>query len=64
MRTPIREKYYAIRIGDPRRHKPYLMLDPNRISVPLLFPEKEDADAFLKDYPGTCRKVLRVFITT
>lgn len=46
MRT---EKYYAIRIGDPRRHQPYLMLSDDRTfgMVPILFTTRKQAESQL-----------------
>lgn len=42
----IKEKYYAVRIGNPRRHKPYLMVIQNGSSiVPELFNSRESAEA-------------------
>ena len=54
------ETYYAIRIGDPRRHHPYLWLGEDG-QTPVLFPTQEKAfeahDSFER---GDCAKVVRV----
>ena len=56
------ETYYSIRIGDPKRHRPYLMLDHDR-NIPLIFPKKQDALDTLNANTGANRKVVRVKIT-
>ena len=40
----IKELYFAVRIGDPKLHAPYLMLDPApNVYTPALFRTRADA---------------------
>ncbi len=59
----VKERYWSVRIGDPRRHHPYLMLDVETNKRPVLFDSEIDAEtaamALSKDTP--CR-VVRVEI--
>ncbi len=57
------EYYYAIRIGDPRRHNPYFMLGTGVMGrqVPELFATRKDANEILNGFDDkTCKKVIRV----
>jgi hypothetical protein len=53
------ETYYAVRIGDPRRHQPYFMLVDGK-QVPALFATREEAEMCKPKQPAT--KVVRVKI--
>lgn len=55
------ETYYAIRIGDPRRHHPYLKLSADR-RTPQLFATRVEAETALATEPEPLRKVVRVKI--
>lgn len=65
----INETYYAVMIGDPRRHSPYLMIDPSvrdcahcgKRLVPGLYTNREDAEETMP--AQTCTRVVRVRIT-
>jgi hypothetical protein len=39
----LKEKYWAVRIGDPRRHTPYLQVDEHNKEAPGLYATKESA---------------------
>ena len=58
----MKEKYYAVRIGDPRYHYPYLMLSDDR-KTPSLFFTRERAEQAIKDTPDIDRTA-RVVVTT
>jgi hypothetical protein len=53
------ETYYAIRIGDPRRHHCYLKVREGSM-IPEFFLDRGDAEKELKRDPGPSRKVVRV----
>lgn len=54
------ETYYAIRIGDPRRHKPYFWAGEDG-NVPILFPTRSAAEDEKKTFESeTCVRVVRV----
>jgi hypothetical protein len=56
------ETYYAIRIGVPKRHGPYLMLNPGQLE-PKIFAARATADEFLAANKGASRKVVKVRVT-
>lgn len=58
----ITETYYAIRIGDPKRHSPYLMLNKGQLE-PKLFAARAVADEFLGANKDTSRKVVKVKVS-
>lgn len=53
------EKYYAIRVGCPKKHKPYFML--GNADIPALFVSK--AIAKLRCPPDKYCKVVQVTVT-
>lgn len=54
------ENYYAIRIGNPRRHIPYLWLGEDG-STPVLFATKEKATGELGGIDrASCARVVKV----
>ena len=56
------EKYYAIRIGNPLRHHPYLMPTTDN-KTPILFATRAEADKFSDRLLATpSRSVVRVQI--
>lgn len=57
----MKEKYYAVRIGDPRNSSPYFMLDRSGIT-PWLFTTRHEAELFRPKEPWA--KVVRVWLTT
>jgi hypothetical protein len=57
MKTGV-DKCWGIRIGNPRRHWPYLMVEDGRM-VPRLFEEKSAAEAAC---PKEHAKVVRVLV--
>jgi hypothetical protein len=57
-----KETYYAIRIGDPRRHVPCLMLSPGKLE-PMLFAARAAADEFLMTNNAPNRKVVKVTVS-
>ena len=59
------ERYYAVRIGDPRTHDPYFMLDdskPDGKMLPAIFESRAQAEAARPKRSST--KAVRVWITT
>lgn len=56
-----KETYYAIRMGDPRRHVTYFKLRDGEW-LPELFATKEAAEVARKAMNSTCTKVQRVKI--
>lgn len=58
----MKEKYYAVRIGDPRRHSPYFMIRKDSSCTPVLFLTRREAQKNLPDEPAV--KVVRVWLTT
>ena len=60
--STINETYYAVRLGDPRRHKCYLWLGPDG-AVPVLYTKKEEAEDWAKEFDrSTPAKAVRVRI--
>ncbi len=49
----MKETYYAIRIGHPKRHTPYFMLNRNDYQTPALYTSKEEAKKDLPNQPDT-----------
>lgn len=45
----MKESYYAIRIGNPKRHHPYLMLGPDKRTPALFASDWEAYAAIPKD---------------
>lgn len=54
------EKYYAIRIGDPRYDSAYLMIRGDDDMTPWLFNSREEAEAEIPKQPAT--RVVRVVV--
>lgn len=64
--STIKETCYAVRLGDPRRHTTYLMIDQEKSKrhqrmVPELFSSRDDAEKACPKQPNT--RVVRVRIT-
>ena len=59
-----KEKYWAVKIGDPRKHHPYFMLADflTDDTIPALFNKRESAEqaAIKRVSPKTTCKVVRV----
>ncbi len=55
----IKEKYYAVRIGKPKRHWPYFMLGADS-KTPALFATRSEAQKARPKQPAT--KVIRVWL--
>lgn len=63
----MKETYYAIRIGDPRRNLCYLMVretDPSQGLTPHLFATRKQAETAFRSLTSRTAKVVRVFVTT
>lgn len=54
----LREKYWAVRIGSPRKNTPYLRVDENNKESPGLYATKAEAEKHL--IPDVDAKVVRV----
>lgn len=61
--STINKTYYAIRVGDPRRHQCYLRLGTDDIT-PELFGTRDDAERALRDINAPLHKIVRIRITT
>lgn len=55
----VKERYYAVRIGNPKQHRPYLLLC-DQGSTPALFSERSGAEAARSGFGE--RTVVRVEI--
>jgi hypothetical protein len=55
-----KEKYYAVRIGDPRYHEPYFMLRTGT-RIPAIFETRKEAEDYMPAQSST--KVVSVWIT-
>lgn len=55
-----RERYWAVRIGNPGKHFPYFMLGEDQ-ATPALFVSKEEAADYAEI--GKDDKIVRVWVT-
>lgn len=60
----MKEQYYAIRIGDPKKREPYFLIRNSVDTTPQLFMLKEEAEKARAEIGGRETKVVRVWVTT
>lgn len=64
MSAKINEKYFGIRVGNPRKHHCYLWCDQDR-TVPRLFTDRAQAKIIAESFDTeTPAKVVRVRVTS
>lgn len=56
---PIRETYYAIRVGEQENKYPYFKVGMY-LATPMLFMQKKCAVAHMSTTPGSHEKIVRV----